>query len=196
MSTRGGSAVWLDQLLEEAVERARTEVRSRRDDLPEADIERISEAVATGAVRYHVLRVAPEKPVVFRWEDALSFEGRSGPFVQYAYVRASSVLRKAERDRGPYPYEAARLAEPAEVELVRTISKLPGTVRYAARSAHVHAVAGYAHELADAFNRFYEAVPVLHSDAERASRIALVAAARQTLGNVLDLLGVAPLPAM
>ena len=83
MSTRGGSAVWLDHLLAESVERARAEVMARREDLDQQDTDRIAEAVATGAVRYHILRVAPEKPVVFRWEDALSFEGRSGPFIQY-----------------------------------------------------------------------------------------------------------------
>jgi arginyl-tRNA synthetase len=196
MSTRGGSAVWLDQLLAEAVERARKEVRTRRTDLKGEEADQIAEAVATGAVRYHIVRVAPEKPVVFRWEDALSFEGRSGPFAQYAYARASSVLRKAETKGGPFPYEAERLGLPDELELVRTLSKFPGTVAYAARTAHVHTIAGYAHDLADRFNRFYEAVPVLRSEAERASRIALVAATRQTLGNALDLLGVARLESM
>ncbi|MGA7649190.1 MAG: DALR anticodon-binding domain-containing protein, partial [Thermoplasmata archaeon] len=80
--------------------------------------------------------------------------------------------------------------------LLRILSRFPRTVAYAARTGHVHAVAGYAHELADQFNRFYHAVPVLRSAEERASRIALVAAMRQTLGNALDLLGIAPLDAM
>jgi arginyl-tRNA synthetase len=196
MSTRGGSAVWLDHLLEEAVERARTEVLARREDLRDSDIERIAEAVATGAIRYHIVRSAPDKPVVFRWEDALSFEGRSGPFLQYSYARATGVLRKGAVLEPPYPFEASRLLHPEEAALVRILSRFPRTVAYAARTAHVHAVAGYAHELADQFNRFYHAVPVLRSTEERASRIALVAAVRQTLGNALDLLGIAPLDSM
>ncbi len=196
MSTRGGSAVWLDQLLEEAVSRARGEVVARREDLAEESGEAIAEAVATGAIRYHILRVAPEKPVVFRWEDALSFEGRSGPFVQYSYARASSVLRKGDADRPPYPFDAARLSHPEEAALVRVVARLPRTVAYVARSAHVQALAGYAHDLADQFNRFYHAVPVLRSEGERDSRIALVAAVRQTLGNSLDLLGLARLETM
>jgi arginyl-tRNA synthetase len=196
MSTRGGSAVWLDQLLAEAVERARREVESRREDLARGDTERIAEAVATGAVRYHIVRVAAEKPVVFRWEDALSFEGRSGPFVQYSYARASSVLRKGDADRGPYPFDAARLTEPDEAALVRTIARFPRVVTDAARSLHAHAIAGYAHDVADRFNRFYHSVPVLRSGDERASRIALVAAVRQTLGNALELLGIARLETM
>jgi len=196
MSTRGGSAVWLDHLLEEAVDRARGEVRARRPDLSAEEATRIAEAVATGAVRYHIVRVAPDKAVRFRWEDALSFEGRSGPFVQYSHARASSVLRKGEAERPPYPFDPALLADPDEVALVRVISRLPRTVAYAARSFHVHAVAGYAHDLADQFNRFYHAVPVLRSGEERPSRLALVAAARQTLRNVLRLLGVVPLETM
>jgi len=196
MSTRGGSAVWLDDLLDEARDRARREVLQRRSDVGPEQVEAIAEAVATGAVRFHVLRVAPDKPVRFRWEEALSFEGRSGPFVQYAYARASSVLRKGERDRGPYPFEAERLQDPEELALVRVVSRWPRTVAYAARSAHVHTLAGYAHELADQFNRFYHAVPVLSSGPERASRIALVAAVRQTLGNALGMLGVVPLETM
>ncbi len=196
MSTRGGSAVWLDHLLEEAVSRARGEVVARREDLAEEAVDAIAEAVATGAIRYHIVRVAPEKPVVFRWEDALSFEGRSGPFVQYSYARASSVLRKGNADRPPYPFDAARLSHPEEAALVRVIARLPRTVAYVARSAHVQALAGYAHDLADQFNRFYHAVPVLRSEAERESRIALVAAVRQTLGNSLDLLGLTRLETM
>ncbi len=197
MSTRSGSAVWLDQLLAEAVDRARREVLARREDLPEADTERIAEAVATGAIRYHIVRVAPEKPVVFRWEDALSFEGRSGPFVQYSYARAASLLRKAGADGGPYPFDPDRLSDVEELALVRIVARFPRTVEYAARSLHVQSVAAYAHDLADQFNRFYHAVPVLRSaDDERASRIALVAAVRQTLGNALDLLGIARLETM
>ncbi|MGA8664833.1 MAG: arginine--tRNA ligase [Thermoplasmata archaeon] len=196
MSTRGGSAVWLDALLFEAVERARKEVLARREDLAAGEVEHIAEAVATGAVRYHIVRVAPEKPVVFRWEDALSFEGRSGPFCQYSYARAASVLRKAGVEGPPYPFEAGKILDPEETALIRVIARLPRVVHYAARQGHIHALAGYAHDLADQFNRFYHAIPVLRSGDERASRIALVAAVRQTLGNSLDLLGISRLEAM
>jgi arginyl-tRNA synthetase len=196
MSTRGGSAVWLDDLMDEAFDRARAEVVKRRDDLAAADIDRIAEAVASAAVRFHIVRVAPDKPVRFRWEDALSFEGKSGPFVQYAYARATSVLRKGGAEAPPYPYDAAKLTDPDELAVVRTISRWPRTVAYTARTGHVHTLASYAHELADRFNRFYHAVPVLTSGDARPSRIALVAAVRQTLGNALDLLGIPVLETM
>lgn len=196
MSTRAGTAVFLDDLLDEALIRARREVLARREDLDRPDTERIAVAVAAGAVRYHIVRVAPDKPVAFRWEDALSFEGRSGPFLQYSYARASSVLRRGNAEQGPYPFDPALLVHPDERALVRVLSRLPRTIAYSARTSHVHTVAQYAHEVADQFNRFYHAVPVLKSEAERPSRIALVAAARQTLGNALDLLGVPRLETM
>ncbi len=196
MSTRGGSAVWLDALLDEAKERARAEVARRRQDLAAHEMEAIAEAVATGAVRYHIVRVAPDKPVKFQWEEALSFEGRSGPFLQYAHARASSVLRKGGATEGPYLFDAARLGDTEELALVRILSRLPRTIAYTARSAHVHTLAGYAHELADQFNRFYHAVPVLDSGDARASRVALVAAVRYALHHALELLGVAPLETM
>ncbi len=196
MSTRRGSAVWLDQLYAEAVERARREVIARREDLSEGDTERIAEAVAAGALRYHIVRVAPEKPVVFRWEDALSFEGRSGPFVQYSYARASSVLRKSGIADGPFPFDARQLIDPEELALVRLVARWPRTVEYAARTMHVQTLAAYAHDLADQFNRFYHAVPVLRSESERPSRIALVAAVRHTLASALELLGIPRLETM
>jgi arginyl-tRNA synthetase len=196
MSTRKGTAVNLDALLDEAVERARREVRSRWEEVSDEEVDEIAVALASGAVRYHILRVAPDKTVSFRWEDALSFEGRSGPFVQYAYVRATSLLKKATDATPPYAFRGADLLTPEERALVRAIARLPRVVAYAARTAHVHTVAGYAHDLAEEFNRFYQSVPVLKAREERASRLALVAAARETLGNVLDLLGLERLARM
>ncbi len=196
MSTRGGSAVWLDELLDDAVERARGEVRDRWESIDAAEADRIAEAVGTGAVRFHILRIAPEKPVAFDWEQALSFEGRSGPFVQYSYARAGSILRKSGASEFFVGYDPAHYTSEPEKALVRVIARLPRTLRGVLRTNHVQNVAGYAHDLADEFNRFYHAVPVLSADAERTSRLALVAAAHQTLGNVLDLMGIERLERM
>ncbi len=196
MSTRGGSAVWLDELLDDAVERARGEVRDRWESIDAAEADRIAEAVGTGAVRFHILRIAPEKPVAFDWEQALSFEGRSGPFVQYSYARAGSILRKSGASEFFVGYDPAHYTSESEKALVRVLARLPRTLQGVLRTNHVQNVAGYAHDLADEFNRFYHAVPVLSAGAERTSRLALVAAAHQTLGNVLDLMGIERLERM
>jgi arginyl-tRNA synthetase len=196
MSTRAGRVVFLDQLVDEAVARARKEILARRTDLTTEEVDGIAADVAAAAIRYLIIRVAPDKTVEFRWDEALSFEGRSGPFIQYAYARACSLLRKAEQESGPYSFDAARLREPDELQLVRIISRMPQVVAYVARTAHVHTLATYAHEVADQFNRFYQTIPVLKSTDERASRVALVAATRQALGNCLTLLGIARLERM
>ena len=196
MSTRGGSAVWLDELLDDAVHRATAEVRDRWEALSPEEVGHIAEAVGTGAVRFHIVRVAPEKPVAFDWEEALSFEGRSGPFVQYAYARAGSILRKSGAADPLAGVDPRALTTEPEGALVRAIARLPRVLRGIARTHHVHTLAGYAHDLADEFNRFYHAVPVLSAGPERASRLALVAAAHRTLGNVLDLLGIEKLERM
>lgn len=205
MTTRGGRVVNLDDALDEAVERASLEVRKRREDLNAEEVERIAESVGCGALRFHILKVQPEKPIVFRWEEALSFEGKSAPFVQYAHARAASLLRRsAGGDDAPMPKVGApRLEEvpaeldPRELALLRTLSQLPGLVDRVASSGSVHLVAVYAHEVAERFNEFYQSVRVLEGDpAARTFRIALVAATRQTLENVLDLIGVDPLMRM
>jgi arginyl-tRNA synthetase len=134
--------------------------------------------------------------VTFRWEDALAFEGRSGPFVQYAHARACSILRKAGAWDGPWTFDPADLSDEPSLDLLRVLSRLPRTVEYAARSGHVHAVAAFAHDVAEAFNQFYEKVPVLTEAPGRPSRIAVVAATRATLRTLLELVGVQPLDTM
>ncbi|MFI5414518.1 MAG: arginine--tRNA ligase [Candidatus Lutacidiplasmatales archaeon] len=198
MSTRKGTVVWLDTLLDEAIDRARAEVVRRHPELPAGEAEQIAVAVASGAIRYHIVRVAADKAVAFQWEDALSFEGRSGPFVQYAYARATSLLRKAEAEgvaTSAAP-KGTELSTPGERDLLRVLARFPSVVAAAARTAHVHSIAGYGHDLAEAFNRFYQSTPVLKSDSERASRLALVAASRQVLANTLEMLGLERLDRM
>lgn len=96
MSTRRGRVVYLDDLIEEAEERAFAEVKKRRDDLTEEEMKEIAKKVGVGALRYNIIKVQSEKAIVFRWEDALNFEGNSSPFLQYSYARCCSILRNVE----------------------------------------------------------------------------------------------------
>jgi len=188
MSTRKGRVVNLDDLIDEAVELAYAEVSRRREDLPEARKREIAEFVGVGAVRYNLVRVQAEKRIVFKWEEALNFEGNSAPFLQYAHARACSILDKAgPRTKG----DARLLVHPQEQLLVRKIAKFPSEVRDAATSRRVHAVATYAAAIASQFNQFYRDCPVLTADSDdlRAARLDLVAAFQGVLHNALESLG-------
>lgn len=188
MSTRKGVVVNLDDLLDEAVARAYVEVDRRRKDIPEDKKRRIADLVGIGAVRFDIIRVAPEKSITFKWEQALDFEKQGAPFIQYAHARTCSILVKAK----PGKFDPAVLKEKEEAALIKKMAMLPYVVSIAAADLKPHLIAGYARELAETFNQFYRYVPVLNAElALREARLALVDAARVTLANALDLLGIA-----
>ena len=195
MSTREGTGIDLDDLLDEAIERAREEVetrlddRIRDDDLTEADIERIAHQVGIGAVRYDIVARQPTKGITFEFERALDFEAQSAPYVQYVHARASGIL--AESDELTPDPDAAALETPAERDLVREIARFPAVIEEAADDHQPHLVATYTRDIAEAFNRFYRECPVLDAPADTApARLALVVAARRTVANALDVLGI------
>jgi arginyl-tRNA synthetase len=187
MSTRKGMVVYLDDLIEEAEDRALDEVRKRRTDLSEERMKEIARAIGRGAVRYNIVRVQPEKPLVFKWEDALNFEGNSAPFVQYAHARACSILRKAGEVGGVY--DPMVLTNEYELRLIRTLARYPSVIMEAGEKARIQALPAYGHEVAAGFNQFYTYVPVLRGEENREARLALVDATRTVLANVLITLG-------
>jgi len=198
MSTREGTGIDLDDLLDEAVRRAREEVeqrlddRLRDDDLTEGDIERIAREVGIGAVRYDIVARQPTKTITFEWERALDFEAQSAPYVQYIHARASGILDEADASPDPADVDAGALSTDAEQDLLRTVARFPAVVDEAATALEPHQVATYTRDLAEAFNRFYRECPVLDAPPEtRRARLGLVAATRTTVANALDILGVA-----
>jgi arginyl-tRNA synthetase len=202
MSTRRGTGIDLDDLLDEAIDRAREEVedrldsRLRDDDLTEDDVERIAHQVGIGAVRYDIVAKQPTKAITFEWDRALDFEAQSAPYVQYVHARACGILGEAREAGHEVPdasdLNPAVLDAPAERDLLRVVARFPAVVAEAADEHRPHVVATYTREFAEAFNAFYRECQVLDADPERRqARLALVAAARHTIANALDVLGVA-----
>jgi arginyl-tRNA synthetase len=190
MASRKGNVIYFMDVYEEAHQRVLAVIAEKNPDLPEAERERVARQVGLGALVYSMLSVDNTKDIVFDWDAALSFDGRTAPYIQNAYVRANSILKKA----GGLPPEAA-FDSPLtshEVELIDLISRFPATVQMAALEYRPLHMANYAYELASAFHSFYHVVPVLQAESEliRNARLRLVAATRQTLANALRLLDI------
>ena len=189
MSTRRGVFISVDELMDEAVRRAKEELTSRRADLDEETINKIAEEIGIGAVRFYIARLSPEKHIKFIWDEALSFE-RGCASIQYAHARACKLLKNAEADISSLAVEDNWSPNENERELVKLIAKFPSLVQDCADAKRVHPIAQYCQDLASAFNRFYKSEQVIGSDAENA-RLILVDKSRITIKNALDLLGVA-----
>ena len=191
MSTRKGVVVYLDDLIDEAVAHAYDEVKSRLDtrktDMTEEKMKEIARIVGTGSIRYNIVRVQPEKQLVFKWSEALNFDGNSGPYLQYVHARACSMLRKAgEFQRVTDP---DMLTDPMEINLVKKLARYGEVLREAGDGKRVHMLPAYGHELAVAFNQFYAAVSVLDAGQRRDARLTLVECTKTVLADVLDCLG-------
>jgi len=188
MSTRKGTYVTLDEFMDTSEEKARDEILKRREDLSEGEVGDIAEKVGLSAVRYNVIRVQPGKPIDFKWDEALNFQGDSAPFIQYSYARAHGIIDKSDEEVRQKELNLEEL-EDGEVQLLKKIAELPLTLRKAADSNAPHKVARYAHQLAAEFNQFYRDYPVLESEDKRKERLAIVKSFTYSMESVLDTLG-------
>lgn len=198
MSTRQGTGIDLDDLLDEAIRRARTEVESRMDDRIRDDdldteaIERIARQVGIGAVRYDIVAKQASKAITFEWDRALNFEAQSAPYLQYVHARCCGIMNEADIDVPAGP-DATILTDPAERDLIERIGMFPAVIEEAAADLEPHRVATYCRDLAETFNVFYRECQVIGADVDpdrQAARLALVAGAKHTMANALNVLGI------
>ncbi|HJW90320.1 MAG TPA: arginine--tRNA ligase [Anaerolineales bacterium] len=215
IASREGAVVLLEDMVREATRRALEIVREKNPSLPEEKKREVAFAVGLGALKYPMLARDNTRIVTFDWEVALDFNGQAAPYIQYAHVRANSILNRLQEDQpieihqgekspvqeiglknnGPSislpPARFEYRLDPSEVQLIDLISRFPGEVQRAAAEYKTLPITNLAYELARAFTEFYNACPVLKADPDvRAARLRLVAAARQAIANVLNLLGI------
>jgi arginyl-tRNA synthetase len=191
MSTRKGTAIHLDMLIDQAIKKAYEEVKKRRTDLPEKTLNKIATKVGIGSIIYTFARYKPSKKITFDWKEALNFEKNSVASLLYAYTRASSILKKSSKK--PKPLKTP-LQKP-EQNLLLLLAKYPTILESAGNDVAPHRLVAYAEQIVTAFKEFYTYCKVINTKEEQ-NRLAIVKLTKQTLGEILDLLGIAKLEEM
>ena len=193
--TRDGGTVKLMDLLKEAEERATALVQSKNAELAQDQAVHIGHTVGIGAVKYADLAKSRTSDYIFNWATMLSFEGNTAPYLQYAYTRVQSVLRKAAEQN--VLAGEIHIAEAAEQQLALALLQFEDVLTQVADTAYPHHLAAYLYHVATLFSRFYEQCPILKAEpAVMASRLSLATLTGNTLKQGLDLLGIDVLAVM
>jgi len=182
LSTRRGKIIFLEEIIREAVEKAKELIKIN---VSEKEREEIAEKIGIGAVKFNDLSQDREKDIDFSFEKILNMEGKSCPYVQYTYVRALSVLRKARKMRNVKPV----FKEKEEIELIKKLALFPEIIKEAAKVKQPYLIANYLYDLSKNFHKFYETIPILKSK-ERDRRLMLVKFVSVVIKNGLYLLGI------
>ncbi len=189
--TRDGGVVKLAELLDEAVARATQLVQEKNPQLDDAQAAALGSVIGIGAIKYAELSKNRTTDYVFDWEQMITFEGNTAPYLQYAYTRIVSVFAKGGIDPATLPASAVAAEEP-ERRLAVTIAGYNDVVEQVAEEGYPHYLCGYLYDLATRFTQFYDQCPILKaaSEADKTRRLVLAHQAGTTLRAGLDLLGI------
>ena len=185
MSTRAGSGIKLEDVLSESIKRAKKYNKN----------EKVAQAVGIGAIKYFDLMHKPESDIVFDWKKIFVLEGNSGPYLQYTYARANSVLAKAGKGNKSFSITDQGWDENGEGEIIRTLLHYPEILENAAKLYSPNLLCSYLFNLAQQFNSFYNSQKIIGSENEKI-RLALTSAVGHVLKNGLNILGIETLERM
>lgn len=188
MSSRQGRAVMMDDVIDKVSGIAYKEVSDRNPKMPIGKKKNIAGKIAIGAFKYAMVRIEPNKQIVFDWDHSLSLEGNTGPYLQYAHTRCNSILRKAKKFSSTKSFKDL---DEHDMSLVRKLSEFRQAVVQSAKEAKPHIVCNYGYDLATVFNSFYQSSPVLglKNRKQRDFRLTLVKSTKETLEKVFGLVG-------
>ncbi|MEM4359216.1 MAG: arginine--tRNA ligase [Candidatus Bilamarchaeaceae archaeon] len=189
MSSREGTMVLYEDLKRKMLDIVEAEVKKRHADWNEEKVKEIALKVALAAIKFSMVRRESNRAIVFDWDEALSLEGDTGPYLQYAYVRTCGIIRKAGYTHG---ISKEYVFTEDEKRLIKRMYSFPEIVKSAASSLSPHVLCDYLLDLATELNKFYTTTRVLNAETkeERETRLAIVMCANQTLKNALHLLGI------
>lgn len=187
MSSREGNVILYDELYKQAVSKAKEEIEKRKI-VEKSRIEEIAKVIALGALKYAMLNKDNNKTIIFDWNEVLNFEGDSGPYLQYTYARANSILKKASKKKTA-KIDFGLLKAESEIKLIKKLAEFKDVVESSANEMKPNIMADYTFELCSLFNEFYHQNKVIGSKEEN-ERLKLVEATKIVLKNALSLLGI------
>ena len=201
MKSREGTVVDADDLLEELTELARNEIEAKGREEAVGDVSATSRKIALGALNYYLLQVQPQHDMVFDPKKSISFNGNTGPYLQYTCARISSILRKFDEAKDEYEgaeCNGSLLVNEDEKILLKAIESFPDTVRKAALNYDPSIIASYLYDNAKTFSHYYHDNQILKAETKELSvtRIRLISALRTVMKNGFALIGVPYLESM
>lgn len=187
MATRKGNVVLLEDFMKEALSKAESNMEQRYGTFDEET----AKSIAYGAVKYAFLKIANDKNVTFDWDTALSFEGDSGPYLQYSYARINSIFRKYGKGL-PGEVDYSMLGQSVEFDLIKELANMQNTVTRALEETSPHIISNYVYALTKKFSLFYHECPVINADNEelKKARLMLIDSVKQVIKNCLWILGI------
>jgi arginyl-tRNA synthetase len=184
MSTRRGNIITVNDLYEKTVEESEKIIREKRPDYSEETVSQISRAVASSSIRFNIVKINANKPLTFRWSEALNFEGDSAPYIMYAYARACSVLSRAGNSTG-----SSKEYNEYEKKLIKAMYLYPYYLQNSVDFLRADIIAGYMLYLVKSFNEFYLNCPVIGNE-EELKRVGILKVFKRIMEDSSELLGI------